>query len=152
MKTIKWICLLALPFWMASCSPTLSPFTRNLLQENRWSDDELKRIQFYLSNDIVLHRKLDSGASTISDGEIKIINGQEVEEVVIRRGTPGVFLFRPKADHFAVSFESTGNDQRFLMFGPNPKLDGRFVLLASEWERRQGKVTYDGVTYWVDAD
>ena len=56
-------------------------------------------------------------------------------------GTPGVFLFRPKEDHFAVSFESK-DDTHYLMFGPNPKMDGEYMLLASEWNRRAGTVTY----------
>ena len=40
----------------------------------------------------------------------------------------------------AISFED--DPANFLMFGPNPKARGRFVLLAKEWNRRAGKVTY----------
>ena len=54
-------------------------------------------------------------------------------------------MFSPKANRFAISFEE-GEDS-FLMFGPNKKAGGKFVLLAKEWDRRVGKVTYKGKTY-----
>ena len=135
---------------LSSCSPTLTPFTKRLYEEQRWSEPELKRIQFYVSDDIVLRRQISGGSSDIISGEIKIVNGREVEEVVVRRGTPGVFLFSPKEERFAVSFEDGGKD-RFLVFGPNPKAGGRFVLLASEWNRRIGTVSYEGRKFTVES-
>ncbi|MFZ2898424.1 MAG: hypothetical protein WA004_07380 [Saprospiraceae bacterium] len=136
---------------LSSCSPNLHYFTQDLYRDNNWSDQELKQIQFYLSQDIVLRREANADQGQIRDGAIRIRNGRKVEEIVIPRGTPGVFLFSPKENRFAVSFEKNG-DTRYLMFGPNPKLGDRYVLLASDWEKRQGKVTYDQSTWWVDAD
>lgn len=149
----------ALPFYtlcalflcgFSACSPKLTPFTQRLYEENNWTQEDLARIQFYLSENIVLRRQASSGSSRIESGEIKVVNGQKVEEIVIPRGTPGVFLFSPKEDRFAISFESKGED-RYLMFGPNPKQGNRYVLLASEWNRNQGTVTYDGKSYQVAA-
>lgn len=134
---------------LASCSPNLRPFTQQMYQQNRWSDEELKQIQFYLSNEIVLRREINSGSSEITRGQIRIVDGRNVEEIVIRKGTPGVFLFSPKNERFAVGFED-GGEQRFLIFGPNPKAGERFVLMASDWNRNDGVVTYDGQKYRVD--
>jgi hypothetical protein len=64
--------------------------------------------------------------------------------------TPGVFVFSPKEKRFAISFEDS--DARFLMFGPNPKAGNKYVLLASEWKNRRGKVQYDDKTWRVSAD
>jgi hypothetical protein len=151
MKGFKLLFLLpALMIGLGACSPTLSPLTQNLYEESRWTDSELKRIQFYLSDNIVLRRELSGGSSEIISGKIKIVDGRQVEEIFIRKGTPGVFLFSPKDNRLAVSFEEGGND-RFLVFGPNPKAGSRFVLLASEWDRRQGTVTYEGRKFSVDA-
>lgn len=147
-RNITLFSLLAL-LALSSCGPTLRPFTQQMYEQNRWTDNELKRVQFYLSNDIVMHRAINSGSSEIVRGQIKIIDGRQVEEIVIRKGTPGVFLFSPKVDRFAVSFE-TGGDDRYLVFGPNPKVGDRYVLLASEWNRREGQVTYEGKKYRVD--
>ena len=150
MTTSKMIPILGILFIFlsSSCSPRLSPFTQKLYEENDWAEEDLKRIQFYLSEDIILRREATSGRSTIQGGEIKMVDGKKVEEIVIRKGTPGLLLFTPKKNRFAVSFES-GNDDRYLMFGPNPKAGNHYVLLASDWKRSRGKVSYDGKTYWT---
>ncbi|MCB0704984.1 MAG: hypothetical protein KDC34_06730 [Saprospiraceae bacterium] len=151
MKTLNGIIGVLLLTVFAACGPTLRPFTQELYEEYGWTDAELQKIQFYLSRDIVLHRQVSTGTTEIISGEIKIVDGKEVEEIIIREGTPGVFMFSPKSNRLAVSFDD-GSDERFLMFGPNPKQNNRFVLLGSEWDRRSGKVSYEGQTYWVDAD
>ncbi len=133
----------------ASCSDRLVPFTQDLYEEYRWTDEDLQKIQFYLSQDILLYRTIKSGDTEITRGEIRIRDGVKVEEIVIPAGTPGVFLFSPKANRMAISFED--GDKHFLMFGPNEKLDGRYVLLADKWEKHQGTVTYGGSWYKVDA-
>ena len=142
--------LFGLLFLFSSCAPTLSPFTQNLYEENNWSTDQLKQIQFYLSKDIVLFRELSAGKSEIIEGEIKIVNGKKRDQITFKNGTPGVFMFSPKTNRFAVSFEEAGDD-RFLIFGPSPKAANRYVLMASDWNRRNGTVTYAGKKWTVDA-
>ena len=143
--------IFALSLLFTACSPTLSPFTQTLYEDNNWTAGDLQKIQFYLSDDIVLYRELSGGKSEIIEGEIKIVNGRKRDQVTFRRGTPGVFLFSPKANRFAVSFENAGDD-RYLIFGPSPKVGNRYVLLASDWNRQQGAVTYAGQTWTVDAN
>lgn len=142
--------LFLIGLFLASCSPRLTPFTQRLYEESKWTKAELKKIQFYLSEDIKLKRSLSGGSSEIINGKIKIEDGREIEEVVIPKMTPGVFVFSPKEKRFAISFEDS--DARFLMFGPNPKAGNRYVLLASEWKGRVGKVKYDDKNWRVDAD
>ncbi len=137
--------------FLSSCSTRFTYFTEDLYQEQGWSDDELKKIQFYVSQNIVLKRELTGGSSEIISGKIKIENGSKIEEVVIPRGTPGAFLFSPKSNRFAISFEEEGEKQ-YLMFGPSPKNSDRFVMLASDWNRRSGKVTYNGKQWKVGSD
>ena len=137
----------AVLIFASSCAPRLTPFTQNLYENYDWSEEELKSIQFYLSSPVVLRRAAKSGSSEIISGKIKMIDGKEMEEVVIPERTAGVLLFQPKTNRFAVSFEDGGKD-RYLMFGPNPKQNDKFVLLASDWGKSQGKVTYEGKT-WV---
>ncbi len=149
-KLFNVLCAFTLIVLMSSCSRELRPFTSNILQEGRWSDTELGKIQFYLSDDIVIYRNLTEGANEISSGgAIKIVKGEKVEEVRIPRGTPGVFLFRANEDHFAIGFDAA-NDKRYLMFGPNPKRQGSYVLLASEWKNRSGKVRYDNQFFFAN--
>ncbi len=148
MKKIVFMTLAA-SFFLASCGPTLKPFTQRLYEQNGWSENDLKRIQFYLSEDIVLRRDdTNRSQSSIQDGEIQIVEGGSVEKVVIRKGTPGVFVFSPKANRFAISFDK--DDDKYLMFGPNPKANNRYLILASEWRKGNGILTYNGRRYRID--
>jgi len=133
-------------FIFSSCSDNLRYFTEDLYRENNWSTKELQRIQFYVSEDIILTRKLKGENTRISDGKIRVVDGSKVEEVIIERGTPGVFVQSPTRNKFAISFDSA-DDSKFLMFGPNPKANGKYVLLAKDWDKRWGKITYGNQTY-----
>ncbi len=138
--------------FFSACSPDLRPFTQQLLQQGGWTDSELQKIQFYLSEDVVLQRAATEGSSTIVGGTIKIVQGKRMEEVRFKRGTPGVFVQRKGSDHFAVSFDAV-NVQHTLNFGPNPKRRGAYVLLASNWQRSGvGEVHYNNGTYFTNPD
>lgn len=139
----------ALSTLLASCAPSLTPFTQDLYDKHRWTDSELKKIQFYLSEDVILKRQMTRGESHITEGKIRLENGRRIEEIRIPSGTPGVLLFKPKEKRFAVSFESN-DDDLYLMFGPNPKMRNRYALLASDWADDHGKVHYNGNLYDVD--
>lgn len=152
MKTASiFLSLGTIIFLFSACGPNRTFFTQQLYDDNRWTEHDLKQIQFYLSRDILLWREINSGSSEIVRGRVKMVDGRRVEEVIIRAGTPGVFLFSPKFQRLAVSFESGGTDL-YLMFGPNPNAGNRYVLLASNWEQRVGTVTYGGSLYYVNAD
>ncbi|MEL6273823.1 MAG: hypothetical protein AAFQ37_14620 [Bacteroidota bacterium] len=140
---MKYLCsLLLLVFILSSCGPKLSPFTQRLYEDQRWTERDLERIQFYLSEDLVLRRELRDGRTEIVKGEIKIIDGREVEQVVFKRNTPGVYVFSPKENRLAISFED--NDDNYLIFGPNPKYGNRYAIRGKEMTRRGGVVTYAG--------
>jgi hypothetical protein len=97
----------------------------------------------------LLKRELTDGSSDIVSGRIRVENGRRIEEVVIRKGTPGALLFTPKSDRFAIGFEE--GDEHYLMFGPNPNRSERYVVLASEWKRNSGEVTYGGKKWRVSS-
>lgn len=147
---IQHFFLLAIAFTMASCSPQYSYFTKDLYEKQEWTKDDIMRIQFFVSKDIVLTRSIEAGETSISEGKIRIKNGRRVEQVVIKAGTPGVLVLMPKEDRFAISFEESDNEA-YLMFGPNPKYYDRFALLAQDWNRTDGKVHYRDKVYDVDA-
>ena len=54
-------------------------------------------------------------------------------------------------NRFAVGFEAS-SDSKYLIFGPSPRAGERYVLLASQWQRRGGTVTYDGRKYRVESE
>lgn len=145
MKTLLPIVLLMLT--LASCAPVLQPFTQQQKQENNWSEDDLKRIQFYLSYPIVLQRKLAGSSSEITSGKIRVVNGEKIEEVVIPARTPGIVIFDPVDNRLGVSFEE--GDNRYLMFGPVSSKGNKYYLLASDWKNGVGKVNYEDKTWYT---
>ena len=130
---------------LGSCSKNLRYYTQGMQNEFNWSERELSTIQFYVSQDIILYKSLESESSEISKGRIKVVDGGRVEEIVIEKGTPGVFVHSPKTNRLAISFED--DDDKFLMFGPNKKAKGRFVLLAKDWNRNYGQISYGDEVY-----
>ena len=77
----KFVILLTVVITASSCSNNLKYFTKDLYQENRWTDSELERIQFYVSEDIVLQRQLRGENSRITDGKIRVVDGSKIEEI-----------------------------------------------------------------------
>ncbi|MEZ4958650.1 MAG: hypothetical protein R2830_02410 [Saprospiraceae bacterium] len=151
MKTLNLLVLSTLSLvLLGSCSTRLTYFTQDLYERYNWSENDLKKIQFYVSQDVVLKRELKGGSSDIVSGTIKIEDGRQIEEVIIRKGTPGAFIFSPKSERFAIGFEDS--NERYLMFGPSPKFSDRYVMLASDWNRRTGEVTYDNKKWRVSSD
>src|SRR3990170_8516515 len=133
---------------LVSCSPQFTYFTETLYEKQKWSEDDLMRIQFYVSEDIVLSRSISDDETKITEGKIRIVNGRKIQQIIIKERTPGVLVLMPKENRFAISFEE--DDSAYLMFGPNPKYYQRFALLAQDWEREKGKVHYKGQLYTVD--
>lgn len=137
--------LAALPLFFASCSSSLRPFTSHMLDNNEWTIDDLSGVQFYLSEDIVIWREAGKSHTQVENGKIRFEDGRQIEEIVFKEGTPGTYLFSPKRGHFAIGFED--DPSKYLIFGPSSKVNGQYVLLAKEWHRNYGKVSY-GTDIW----
>ncbi len=151
MKSFQFTLMVAVLNTMVGCSPVLTPFTQKIYEEYSWDDKDLKRIQFYLSENIVLRRKFNEGESNIQDGIIKTIQGEKIEEIIFRKGTPCIYLFSPKSNRFAISFEFS-DPPKYLMFGPNPKYGNRYMLLGKEWDRNSGTITYNGLNWYTTTE
>jgi hypothetical protein len=136
---------------ISACSQNLRPFNQRMYEKYRWTKEELKKIQFYLSEDLVLYKKSNSRDSRIQEGSVVINSEIHGEKIKFKSGTPGVFLFSPKTNRLAISFSDDEDSNKYLMFGPNDRLNGDFALLAKEWEKRGGTVTYNNQEYFVNS-
>ena len=145
-KTILFVALIA---FLSSCK-NLVPYTDAMKNKYGWTDEQIRRIQFYVSHDIVLHREMTKGSTDIVQGKIKTIHGSKVDEVIIPAGTKGIVTDIPNNKKLLVSFEVS--DDHYLSFGVNPNASDRFVLLASDWKNEMGKVHYAGNEYYTDPD
>ncbi|MBL0309656.1 MAG: hypothetical protein IPP77_08270 [Bacteroidetes bacterium] len=147
MKKLLLFFIVASGFY--SCK-TLVPFTDSMKQRYNWTDEQIRSIQFYVSHDIILQRRLSNSSTEIVQGKIKMKQGKRVDEILIRSGTPGVLTEIPRENKMMVSFEM--GDDHSLSFGINPNMGDKFVLLASEWNNGSGKVHYSGLEYNTDPD
>ena len=146
--TMYLVTLMVVIFSMTSCGPKLLPFTQSMYDRYTWNESDLEKIQFYLSREVVLRNASADGQSTIEDGKIKDELNRNIDQVVIPAKTPGVLVYLPKSNRIGISFESDGGE--YLMFGPNPKSGGKYVLLAKSWRNRKGDITYGSRTYTAD--
>ena len=89
----------------------------------------LKKIQFYLSNDIVLHRELSGGKSDIVSGEIKMVRGKQIEEVIIKKMGNAVVLLPQKAFYDALLESLAMFSEDFLIDREQPPVQDRDAWL-----------------------
>lgn len=139
---------LAFVLLMASCSSRTTSLTSGIVESQNWSEHDLRRIQYYLNQDIVLERQVRDRGSEIVVGEVIMRDGRQIERLVFPRGTPGVFVRKLGEDRYAFSFEPR-HDDRFLVFTANPKRGGVYLLSAQNWHEGRGQLNYAGNTYFT---
>jgi hypothetical protein len=138
---------LALGATLAGCSSQRVAFLHSFREPGRLDGDALKKLQFYLSEDVVLRRSVDTSEHLVTrEHTYRSVDGELVESVEIPAGTPGLVV-GAKGDLLLVSFEEEGS----LPFQHLPKMSGH----SNETYRfpyRNGKlVKYRGHTYKVIA-
>lgn len=129
---------------LSSCK-NLVPYSDALRTKYNLQQSDLGRIQFYVSENIILQRKASDGATNIVGGKIKTVNGEKIEEVIIREGTPGVMV-QDKNGKLSISFESS--DDYFINFGNNPYMNDRYTVAFSELKNKVGKIIYNNKEYY----
>jgi len=142
MRSYLLLVLLGLfSFGVLGCRSIVQPQTRDRFDEN-----QLKMVQFYVSRDIELTRVLAYGESaSVSSGRVIFVDGQRKERVRISysfwrfwRRTPGVMVGMLNSDDgewLLISFEEN-NDNLFLPFS---RQADRFVLAPHkvDWPNTQ---------------
>src|SRR5690554_5869317 len=126
MKIIQQPLLLILLLVLASCAPQRMPFTQQLREKHQLTPDELKKIQFYTSNDLILRRGDNKNSKATDDGALTVMNDGVVEEVVIKAGTPCVIKEVIDGNRLTVSFEDGSN--RYPVFASIKNRDGYYTL------------------------
>lgn len=144
--------ILSLAIILTACSPRLTPFTDQFYQSTPWTLAELNKVQFYLSEDVILYdNQTANTSSTIDGGKVLITKGSAQEEMIFKAGTPGVVVGMPAKGQIAVSFDPD-HPEHILLFGPNKRSNNRYVLLAKNWNNRVGEIEYAGKTYLVNTN
>lgn len=83
----------------------MAPLTQEIRYQHSLSDDELRGLQYYLSDDVVLRRVVESHERRVTGThKLQLVEGKMVEQIVIEKGTPGVAT-AVGPDFISVSFE-----------------------------------------------
>src|SRR6185437_8346677 len=150
-----FLVILIIPFiFLSSCESTnqLStngdlyvPFTKDLLDRINSNNLDIKKVQFFIDQRLILRRTLGTQKSDIKGGQILFENGSYIHEVIIPKYTPGV-CDGFDGDRISISFELQNND---IKFGPHGNNQESFTLSARNWNNGTGEITYDNATYTV---
>jgi len=154
---MKYIFLIVLSLLVISCAkkpevqPTVihtiehSDFTSKMITKYSLSQKDLQNIQFYTSHDIVLHKQNRVDSVSISKGVLLLDKSSESDEIIIKAGTPCIFL---KGDKklITVSFD---NDVVLTFVNPNIKCteDSNYYLAADSWIDEIGTLRVKGEVY-----
>lgn len=119
-------------------------FSRELQMRLAAYTVDIKRVQFYIDQKIVLTRYLDSAKAEVSSGTVRFINGKLINEIIIPAYTPGI-IESVDAYGLRVSFEN-GNS---LLFVPAEGED-KYVIAGSNWDNGSVEIPYDKSIYRIN--
>ena len=134
-----------------ACSSTRVPVTYDLIKRYGLKPEELKNLQYYVSEEITLRREVESGDREVSQYRLKTREGKLIEEIVVKSSTPAIAVGVGE-NTLALSFEQGQS----LTFGSDPKYrrrwQGKYTLFAREWRGGVGVVNYAGKSYMAVED
>jgi hypothetical protein len=142
-KTIFYaaICTLLL----SACSPKVQ-YTSYLATKYQLTEADLKKVQFYTSEDIILSTKESSSKTETENGNIVVSSNTAEDQIIIKKGTPGILEKQVGTDKVYISFEV--GEGKYLVFGSTGQREP-FRLQAENWNEGKGKLTYGGKTYYA---
>lgn len=147
-----------------SCCKVL--FTQDIRDDLVKNNIDLKKIQYYNSQKIVLSRFLSSSETKVTAGEVKLEKGKYIEIIDIKKNTPGV-CDSVSEDRLNIKFEAGPN--KYITFKKANKYQGYYEMYADEWTKKNiviplsseedisivdydlytGKVRYDSKLYYT---
>lgn len=135
--------VILLSVMLASCTSQKVAFTSDLQQKYCFSEEQLKKVQFYTSTDIILTKTETDDEASIINGKVLVVDKQKNETIIIRKNTPCVLVKILSENKFLFSFEY--GEHRALLFGNNE--GGYYSLMAKNWKVKHGVIHYANKTY-----
>jgi hypothetical protein len=120
-------------------------FTKALRQRIANSNIDIKKVQFFVDQKLILRRTLGNEKAEVQSGVILFEKGAYINEIIIPAFTPGICEF-VNGDRLKISFEKQGNYIEFAALN-----DVYYKLTGTNWDTNNGTtdITYDGYTYKV---
>ena len=125
---------------------TYVAFTKSLKQRIGSSNIDLRKIQFFVDQKLVLRRTLGSDKAEVESGVILFEKGSYINEIVIPAYTPGICEV-VNGDRLQISFEKQGNALEFAALNENIY----FKLTGTHWDNINGSadVNYENNVYRI---
>lgn len=142
MKYIKIIGIILSSIFISSCATKVA-YTSSIQNEYKFSEEKLKKVQFYTSEEIVLVKVKEEGDALVTNGKLLIHNEKNVEKIIIKKNTPCVLESLLDDNKFLFSFEY--GEDRVLLFGNTN--GGCYSLMAKSWKNKIGTISYADKTY-----
>lgn len=130
----------------SSCLPKIV-FLEKHRAELEEAQVPLKLVQFYNDKEIILRRRAINSDYKESGGRIIEIDGEQIQEIKIKRGTP-CLITGSKGGLYTVRFEN--GEGKTLRFYRNSK--GAFQIDADKWKNRKGEITYAGLDFLIEIE
>jgi len=145
--------ILIAAFSLSSCSQKIY-FTKETKEKLEAKGVDIKKIQFYNSEAIVLLREVKDEEIKVASGKVHFENGRNVEEIIIKRNTPGVFTEANVNDAMMVRFEN--GDNKILPFVSSKDYSGKksifqlgYLDRVNSGGTRMAIVNYDDKKYSI---
>ena len=149
MKNKSAFMLLPLLALLIACSPKV-PFTQGIREKYKLNESDLKALQFYTSDVIILKRgELSEKEKDTKEGTLTIKGGNKVEQIVIKAGTPCVVDKVYDGNRISVAFED-GKD-KYLVFGSMQSKNGYYTLQVLNGDNNRSTINYGEKLYFTTA-
>lgn len=144
---MKFIALVALGLILFNCG-TKVPVTNQLKEEYDLNEKNMKIVQFYTSQTIILQRSKTSGSQGAEDGKLVTSKNSEQDRVIIPSNTKCVFDSYGSNGEVLIRFEV--GPGKTLKFAVRPGQSSGKYYLAANWKPDLGgEISYGNETYYA---
>lgn len=124
------------------------PFTKELNDKLIKNNIDVKMVQYYIDQQLVLTRYVDNDNVSVKNGIVKFSNGKYVNEIIIPANTP-VLCESIEGDGMRVSAEKGGNTFKFLNSKQYSPVN--YIFNPDKWNKDGTcEVNYDNNRYTVN--
>jgi hypothetical protein len=122
------------------------PFTSQLKQRLERDSIDIRKVQFYVDQKLILSRYLDDEKAQVSSGKVRLENGKYINEVIVKPFTPGV-CEDIQNGNLMISFEKGSSDMGFGL--GSGYTANAYVLYGYDWRNGTALVTFDNKKFRV---
>ena len=122
---------------------SMIPFTRELYNRLRNNNQDIRKLQFFIDQTVILSIGLSQDKLYIDNGKVVNQYGVNENKIELPALTPGV-IEAIDPDGLRVAFEGGGNNLKFINNKYSPEF---FIFSGTNWENGTAEVPYRGTTY-----